>query len=45
MTAPNNNIPTDNQNEKIIDPLKNEVTSLKFQLTKRMTESPVWTSC
>ena len=35
MTQPNNYTPTDNQNEKIIDSLKYEIASLKFQLTKK----------
>jgi predicted RNase H-like nuclease (RuvC/YqgF family) len=35
MTEPNNHTPTDNQNEKIIDSLKYEIASLKFQLTKK----------
>jgi predicted RNase H-like nuclease (RuvC/YqgF family) len=35
MTEPNNQSRTDNQNEKIIDSLKNEIASLKFQLKKK----------
>jgi hypothetical protein len=35
MTQPNNHTPTDSQNEKIIDSLKYEIASLKFQLTKK----------
>jgi predicted RNase H-like nuclease (RuvC/YqgF family) len=35
MTEPNNNTPRDTQNEKIIDSLRNEIASLKFQLTKK----------
>jgi predicted RNase H-like nuclease (RuvC/YqgF family) len=35
MTEPNNHTPTDNQNEKIIDSLRNEIAFLKFQLTKK----------
>jgi septal ring factor EnvC (AmiA/AmiB activator) len=35
MTEPNNQSITDNQNEKIIDSLKNEIASLKFQLRKK----------
>ena len=35
MTEPNNHTPTDNQNEKIIDSLRYEIASLKFQITKK----------
>jgi chromosome segregation ATPase len=35
MTGPTNHTPTDNQNEKIIDSLRNKIASLKFQLTKK----------
>ena len=35
MTELNNHTPTDTQNEKIIDSLRNEISSLKFQLTKK----------
>ena len=35
MTEPNNESPTDNQNEKIIDSLRNEIASLKSQLKKK----------
>jgi predicted RNase H-like nuclease (RuvC/YqgF family) len=35
MTEPNNQSLSDNQNERIIDSLKYEIASLKFQLTKK----------
>ena len=35
MTEPNNHTLTDNQNEKIMDSLRNEIVSLKFRLTKK----------
>lgn len=35
MTEPNNHSFTDNQDEKIIDSLKYEISSLKFQLKKK----------
>jgi len=35
MTTPNTQSPTDNQSEKIIDSLKNEIESLKSQLKKK----------
>jgi predicted RNase H-like nuclease (RuvC/YqgF family) len=35
MTEPNNHTPTGNQNEKIIDSLRNQISSLKFQITKK----------
>jgi len=35
MTTPNTQSPTDNQTEKIIDSLKNEIASLKSQLKKK----------
>ena len=35
MTEPNNQSFTDNQNEKIIDSLRYEIASLKFQVTKK----------
>jgi predicted RNase H-like nuclease (RuvC/YqgF family) len=35
MTESNNQSPTDNQNGKIIDSLRYEIASLKFQLTKK----------
>ena len=34
MTIPNTQSPTDNQTEKIIDSLRNEIASLKSQLKK-----------
>ena len=35
MTELNNHTPTDDQNEKIIDSLRYEIASLKFQITKK----------
>jgi predicted RNase H-like nuclease (RuvC/YqgF family) len=35
MTEPNNQPPADTQNEKIIDSLRNEITSLKSLLKKK----------
>jgi predicted nucleic acid-binding Zn-ribbon protein len=35
MTEPNNHTSTDNQNEQTLNFLKNEITSLKFRLTKK----------
>ncbi|MBU1208141.1 MAG: hypothetical protein KKH04_14630 [Proteobacteria bacterium] len=35
MTEPNNHILKDNQNEKIMNSLRNEIASLKFRLTKK----------
>ena len=35
MTEPNNHFGTDSQNKKIMESLKNEIASLKFQLTKK----------
>ena len=35
MTTPNTQSPTDNQTEKIIDSLKNEIASLKSQMKKK----------
>ncbi|MBU1208146.1 MAG: hypothetical protein KKH04_14655 [Proteobacteria bacterium] len=35
MTEPGNHTLTDNQNEKIMDSLRNEIASLKFRLTKK----------
>jgi septal ring factor EnvC (AmiA/AmiB activator) len=35
MAEPNNHTPANDQNEKIIDSLRNEIASLKFQITKK----------
>jgi len=35
MTEPNNHIPTDTQNEKMIDSLRKEIADLKSQLKKK----------
>jgi len=35
MTEPNNQSPTDTQNEKMIDSLRNEIADLKSRLTKK----------
>jgi len=35
MTEPNNHTLTDNQNEGVMNSLKNEIASLKFRLTKK----------
>ena len=35
MTETNNHTLTDNQNEKIMNSLRNEIASLKFRLTKK----------
>jgi predicted RNase H-like nuclease (RuvC/YqgF family) len=35
MTDPNNQSPTDTQNEKMIDFLRNEIADLKSRLTKK----------
>jgi chaperonin cofactor prefoldin len=35
MTEPNAHSPTDNQNEKIIDSLRNDIASLKSQMKKK----------
>ena len=35
MTEPNNHSPTDTQNEKMIDSLRNEIADLKSRLTKK----------
>ena len=35
MTEPNNHTLTDNQNEQTLNSLRNEITSLKFQLKKK----------
>jgi polyribonucleotide nucleotidyltransferase len=35
MTEPNNQSPTDTQNEKMIDFLRNEIVDLKLQLKKK----------
>ena len=35
MTEPNNSIPTDNQNEKIIESLRYEIADLKSALRKK----------
>jgi predicted RNase H-like nuclease (RuvC/YqgF family) len=35
MTEPNNQSPTDTQNEKMIDSLRNEIAALKSQLKRK----------
>ena len=45
MTETDTHTPTDNQNEKMIDSLRNEIADLKSHLKRKTTGSPLWTSC
>jgi hypothetical protein len=44
MTESNSHTLTDNQNGQTFTFLRNEIESLKFRVTKKRTESPLWMS-